>query len=82
MSDEIDLAAIKAKWLQPCAACDAGLPAACSHPPDDPRTVISDLVDALETERARRETAMQFAAQGPVEEGHIVLLRVGEYLGP
>lgn len=75
MSGEIDLEAVKAKWLQPCAACDAGLPAACSHPDEDPRTVILDLVNAVERERARREIAMQFAAQGPVvEDRHIVLL--------
>jgi hypothetical protein len=38
----------KAKaFLVQCGSCDAGLATACVCPPGDPRSVISELVEAL-----------------------------------
>jgi hypothetical protein len=51
--DELDLLALK--WLQVCATCDAGLPYGCSHPDEDYRPVIADLID--EVRRVRAEIA-------------------------
>lgn len=45
---KIDLGAVRAKWLNQCAHCDAGLPWGCTCPDDDPRSVILQLVSALE----------------------------------
>lgn len=39
---------IRAKWLNQCGSCDAGLPMSCSCPGDDPRSVILDLVRRVE----------------------------------
>ena len=44
----MDVKAIRAKWLRQCAPCDAGLPGPCTHPGDDPRSVILDLVRHIE----------------------------------
>ena len=44
----LDLEAIKAKWLQVCPTCDGGIPGECSHPDEDYRTVIANLVAELE----------------------------------
>lgn len=43
----LDLEAIKAKWLNLCGACDAGM-GMCTHPSDDYRPVMQRLVDELE----------------------------------
>jgi len=51
----LDLDAIRAKWLQVCGACDAGI-GECSHPGEDYRPVILDLlaeVAALTADRDR-----------------------------
>lgn len=48
----INLDEIREKWLQQCAACDAGLPMACSHPCEDYRPVILELVREVERLRA------------------------------
>lgn len=49
----IDLEAISEKWLQQCGPCDYGMPEyACSHPEEDYRPVILDLV--REVERLRK----------------------------
>lgn len=50
----LDLAAIKAKWLNLCGACDAGI-GTCNHPVDDYRPVMLSLVE--EIERLRMEVA-------------------------
>jgi hypothetical protein len=42
-----DLDAIKKEWLNPCGACDAGLPMACTHPSGDYRPVMLSLVDEI-----------------------------------
>lgn len=47
MSENVDLDAIEAKWLQQCGPCDGGLPMGCVCPDEDPRPVIASLVDAL-----------------------------------
>lgn len=43
----IDLEAIKAKWLNICGACDVGV-GECSHPVEDYRPVMLELVRELE----------------------------------
>jgi hypothetical protein len=43
--NELDLLALK--WLQVCASCDAGLPYGCSHPNEDYRPVIANLIDEV-----------------------------------
>jgi hypothetical protein len=43
----LDLDAIADKWLQQCGPCDAGLPMGCSHPDEDYRPVLMDLVNTL-----------------------------------
>lgn len=50
----LDLEAIKAKWLKICGACDAGV-GECSHPVEDYRPVVLELV--REVERLRAEVA-------------------------
>jgi hypothetical protein len=35
-------------YLQLCPSCDAGLPMSCTCPPGDSRTVLQELVTALE----------------------------------
>ena len=45
----LDLDAIRAKWLQVCGACDAGIGQQCSHPGDDYRPVILDLLTEVAT---------------------------------
>lgn len=54
-----DLGAIEAKWLQLCAACDAGLSMSCTCPDGDPRNVISNLVDEVRSLRAQLTFADQ-----------------------
>lgn len=61
-TDPLELAA---PWLQPCGACDAGLPMACTHPDGDPRIVIAALVDALVAQFNR---ANEYARQANVLE--------------
>lgn len=39
---------IRHGWLNLCAPCDAGMPAACTCPRADPRSVIRALCDALD----------------------------------
>jgi len=52
-----DLEAIKSKWLNQCGPCDFGMPEyVCSHPAEDYRPVMMDLV--LEIERLRRQSDM------------------------
>lgn len=46
--DSIELDEIKDKWLRQCGPCDAGLPAECTHPDEDYRPVILDLVREIE----------------------------------
>ena len=48
----LDLAAIEETWLQPCGACDAGLPMNCTHPEGDYRPVMLELVTELRRYRA------------------------------
>ena len=43
----VDLDAIKAKWLGQCGACDAGI-GMCTHPEEDYRPVMLDLVREVE----------------------------------
>lgn len=46
---ELDLEKISNKWLGMCPSCDAGLPGAdCTHPEDDYRPVMLDLVREIE----------------------------------
>lgn len=47
--EKIDLPLIRLKWLNSCGSCDAGLPMSCSCPDGDPRNVILELVNHLET---------------------------------
>lgn len=47
--EKLDLMKIRAKWLNLCASCDAGMAMSCTCPTDDPRNIISTLVDHLET---------------------------------
>lgn len=47
-----DLEAISEKWLQVCPVCDGGLPSICTHPDEDYRPVMLELV--REIERLRR----------------------------
>lgn len=47
----LDLVEIINKWLRSCGACDAGLPITCSHPQEDYRPVILELVRELEKTR-------------------------------
>ncbi len=46
-----------ASWLELCAICDAGIPAACTCPTGDPRTVIAALVAKIDR--------LQMAPEGP-----------------
>jgi hypothetical protein len=59
----LDLAAIEAKWLQQCGACDAGLPTACTHPAEDYRPVIAGLV--AEIQRVRKLTEVPAVLLAP-----------------
>lgn len=43
----LNTVAIKNKWLLPCGSCDAGLPMRCSHPTEDYRPVILELVNEI-----------------------------------
>lgn len=53
MSDlDLDLDAIQAKWLRVCGPCDAGYPTTCSHPDEDYRPVIAELVAEVERLKA------------------------------
>lgn len=68
----LDLAAIKAEWLNVCGSCDAGLPMACSCPAGDPRGVIAALVALVERRTSERD-ALRAAVEdvlgmfGPVD---------------
>lgn len=42
-----ELAGVEEKWLQQCGPCDGGLPMSCTHPTEDYRPVISELVAAV-----------------------------------
>lgn len=46
--EKLDLEKIRAKWLNPCASCDAGMLMSCTCPTDDPRNIIYTLVNHLE----------------------------------
>src|SRR5690606_16349874 len=39
--EPVDLDAIRDRWLQPCAACDAGLSMSCTCPPGGRRKGVS-----------------------------------------
>lgn len=54
---EMDLTAVAEKWLQPCGACDGGLPMGCSHPDEDYRPVLLALVEEVERLRHYRPVA-------------------------
>jgi len=47
IGDPLDLDAIKEKWLRVCGTCDAGV-GECSHPAEDYRTTMLDLVVEIE----------------------------------
>ena len=71
----LDLDAIRAKWLQVCGACDAGI-GECSHPDEDYRPVILDLLTSLteareQTARTRAvvQAAKAWASDGPSLDG-------------
>lgn len=49
----IDTQAVRAKWLNQCGYCDAGLAMDCSCTLDDPRHVILELVREVENQRER-----------------------------
>jgi hypothetical protein len=55
---KLDLGAISEKWLQPCGACDGGLAMSCSHPDEDYRPVISDLVAEARRLVAQRQAVI------------------------
>jgi hypothetical protein len=56
MSELLDLDAISEKWLNQCGPCDYGMPEyGCTHPSDDYRPVILDLVREVERLRAKQE---------------------------
>lgn len=46
---ELDTEDIKSKWLNQCGPCDYGMPEyGCTHPGEDYRPVILDLVREVE----------------------------------
>jgi hypothetical protein len=51
----LDLDAIESKWLQPCPVCDAGLSGSCTHPDEDYRPVMLELVHHIERLRFAME---------------------------
>jgi hypothetical protein len=46
--NELDLQAIREKWLNVCPSCDAGLPGQCTHPDEDYRPTMLSLVNEVE----------------------------------
>lgn len=80
----IDLEAIKAKWLNICGACDAGV-GECNHPAEDYRPVMLELV--REIERLRWSAIYRPGLHGGIcrscggkENGHRTSCRL--YVGP
>jgi hypothetical protein len=59
----IDLEEIKAKWLNVCGACDAGI-GECTHPSGDYRPVMLELVE--EIERLRRSAIYRAGFNGVI----------------
>lgn len=58
------LTEIRDQWSRPCGACDGGLPMMCTHPKEDPRSVIPALVNEILTLRAfLAERAAEIAAR-------------------
>lgn len=49
----IDLDAVRAKWLKQCGSCDLGYSCECTHPGEDYRPVMAELVALLERIRDR-----------------------------
>lgn len=52
---DLKLSRIRNKWLRVCGPCDAGLPGTCTHPNEDYRTVIADLITDLEKFRGNAQ---------------------------
>jgi len=52
---DLDTDAIAEKWLKVCGACDVGM-YGCTHPEEDYRPVMLDLVRALKTAQAVAES--------------------------
>ena len=53
-----DLEAIKSEWLNQCGPCDYGMPEyGCSHPAEDYRPVLMELVREVERLRALTRSA-------------------------
>jgi hypothetical protein len=48
----IDLDAITEKWLHVCGPCDLSVPGGCTHPGDDYRPVMLELVREIDRLRA------------------------------
>ena len=62
-----DLDAIKAEWLNQCGPCDYGMPEyGCSHPTDDYRPVLMELVREVEQLRALTRSVGLWGANGSV----------------
>ena len=58
-----DLEAIKEKWLRICPMDDAGFPGTCTHPDEDYRPVMLELV--REVESLRHQLMLWTGLQGP-----------------
>jgi hypothetical protein len=56
-AEPLDLAALTEKWLNQCGPCDYGMPEyGCSHPSEDYRPVMLDLVQEVERLRGQIES--------------------------
>lgn len=79
----VEAAAIRAKWLQPCGPCDAGLAMTCTHPDEDYRPTMAALCDALDRARAdlaaeRERKVSEYHRCEKVQEGLIEQRRRAE----
>jgi hypothetical protein len=62
---ELDLDAIILKWLQLCPSCDAGMAGGCTHPEEDYRPMVAELVAAVER---YRHMTLQARTLDPLEQ--------------
>lgn len=61
----LELDAIVDKWLQMCPVCDAGLPGTCTHPNEDYRPMLAELVATL---YRHRDMVLQPRTLDPLEQ--------------
>lgn len=66
--EKLDLEEIRAKWLNQCGSCDAGLHMNCTCPDGDPRNVILALVVHLEKIYTNHDMLLCSTMGGAVDE--------------